>query len=225
MISSNLPSLVAWALLALVGLLLAFGFGSWYRAGRKRREALAAFAEDRHRLIVALRGREYELHAARAQHRDLGALLVQIEQLHASLGASQTALCERDALLDRLAVRLVCISEGAQQLGEQLITAERGITERDLTIQQLHGQVDELCAQVEADRQRLDEIQKLIVDDLTVIRGIGPVYLKKLRAAGLRRYQDLAQASPQELDAILQAPRWRRPDYIHWIEQAKQLVG
>ena len=62
-------------------------------------------------------------------------------------------------------------------------------------------------------------------DDLTRVDGIGPAYASKLKAGGISTFVALAQASPEELDNILQIPEWRQPDYRHWIEQAKILSG
>lgn len=61
-------------------------------------------------------------------------------------------------------------------------------------------------------------------DDLKVIAGIGPVYEKRLKAAGVRSFADLLATSPEKLLEIVQATPGLA-DTATWIEQAKQLVG
>ena len=62
-----------------------------------------------------------------------------------------------------------------------------------------------------------------VPDDLKRIEGIGPRYSSVLQAAGIMTYGQLAAASPEELDRILEAedPRLARlADPTSWPEQA-----
>lgn len=59
-------------------------------------------------------------------------------------------------------------------------------------------------------------------DDLTAIKGIGPVFAKRLAEAGLTTYAALAEASPERLRDITQAPPMAEPD--EWIAQARQMA-
>ncbi len=61
-------------------------------------------------------------------------------------------------------------------------------------------------------------------DDLTRIQGIGPRFAEILNEAGIRHYSDLAAMSPDDLQAIVQAPAWRKVDYVSWITQAQVLA-
>ncbi|MCS6844834.1 MAG: helix-hairpin-helix domain-containing protein [Caldilineales bacterium] len=63
------------------------------------------------------------------------------------------------------------------------------------------------------------------VDDLEAIEGLGPIYERRLYEAGLTRYEDIANATVEQLAEICKAPRTRTPDYAAWIEQAKALVA
>jgi len=58
-------------------------------------------------------------------------------------------------------------------------------------------------------------------DDLTAVNGIGPVYAKKLAAAGITTFRDLAAADADELAARADLPRDRIAD---WIGKAADLV-
>lgn len=158
-----------------------------------------------------------ELKAQLAEHSSRADLLA------ARLATTETTLGDRDAVINRIGMQLADISSRADRVSAQLIEAERGAAEREVTLVRLRAQLEDLCTQLEAANIRVVEIEKQVVDDLWVVKGVGPVYLRKLRAAGIRRYQDLARASPEQLHAILQIPEWRKPNYAGWIEQAKQL--
>lgn len=62
--------------------------------------------------------------------------------------------------------------------------------------------------------------------DLTKIRGIGPKFAASLTAAGIHTYDDLAAASPQRLEQIIQPAEWQRQqlNFDSWIAQAAALA-
>jgi predicted flap endonuclease-1-like 5' DNA nuclease len=79
-------------------------------------------------------------------------------------------------------------------------------------------------------RQRDDELRTLREqasgahsnpDDMTVIKGIGPVYQWKLRDAGIHTYKQLAAADPQQLQRMLGIRNWQRTNVEAWIAQAR----
>jgi hypothetical protein len=59
-------------------------------------------------------------------------------------------------------------------------------------------------------------------DDLTVIEGIGPKINDILHAAGIKTFDDLAEASKDRIQMILdkQGPRYQMHDPSSWAEQA-----
>ena len=63
-------------------------------------------------------------------------------------------------------------------------------------------------------------------EELTLenVKGIGTGYAARLRAAGIATVRDLANCTPEQLDAIVHAPRWRQPDYGDWIRTARLMV-
>jgi predicted flap endonuclease-1-like 5' DNA nuclease len=73
-----------------------------------------------------------------------------------------------------------------------------------------------------------EPVTRAELDDLQVIRGIGPVYEGLLREAGIRTYADLAASSPSEVVAALD-----ERDVIpvsektaqDWIDEAARLAG
>ncbi|GIV77092.1 MAG: hypothetical protein KatS3mg050_1486 [Litorilinea sp.] len=63
-------------------------------------------------------------------------------------------------------------------------------------------------------------------DDLTRIRGIGPVNEEALYRAGICTFEQLANASPQELRSLLPPPvAGEEPDVEDWIRQAAKLAN
>jgi WS/DGAT/MGAT family acyltransferase len=70
-----------------------------------------------------------------------------------------------------------------------------------------------------------DAATKTQADDLTQLHGIGPAFAARLQTGGITTYAMLASSTAEQLAAIVQAPDWRRPDYLGWIEQAQGRVA
>lgn len=62
-------------------------------------------------------------------------------------------------------------------------------------------------------------------DDLEPLEGIGRGYEQKLYHAGICTYAALAAATPELLAEVCPSSSSKKPNYAHWIEQARQLVG
>jgi len=60
--------------------------------------------------------------------------------------------------------------------------------------------------------------------ELERIKGIGPIFARKLSTSQIYTVSQLAHSTPDTLEAIVKAPPWRRPDYAHWIQQAQVLL-
>jgi large subunit ribosomal protein L21 len=58
-------------------------------------------------------------------------------------------------------------------------------------------------------------------DDLTVIKGIGPVFATRLNKAGIFTYAQLAAQKPEKVQFVTQVTRW---DPADWIAEAKKLA-
>ena len=61
-------------------------------------------------------------------------------------------------------------------------------------------------------------------DDLSKIKGIGPVYEKRLASAGIRTYADLAAAEPSAIGDAIGVENWKSVDVAHWIDAAQTFV-
>jgi len=60
---------------------------------------------------------------------------------------------------------------------------------------------------------------------LQAIKGIGVMYALKLTKNGINTPADLSATTVDQLEAIIRAPRWRKPDYADWIRQAREASG
>ncbi|OFW63283.1 MAG: hypothetical protein A2135_04630 [Actinobacteria bacterium RBG_16_67_15] len=58
-------------------------------------------------------------------------------------------------------------------------------------------------------------------DDLTAIRGIGPVFKARLATAGISRFDELAALDPERLAGLAGVPESRARE---WIDQAHSRV-
>jgi predicted flap endonuclease-1-like 5' DNA nuclease len=71
-------------------------------------------------------------------------------------------------------------------------------------------------------KQSLPESEESL--SLEMVKGIGSGYATRLRAAGVQSIRDLANTTPGQLEAIINAPKWRQPDYASWIRAARMFV-
>lgn len=93
--------------------------------------------------------------------------------------------------------------------------------QRDERVHELRNQVASMTTQVDRLRGEFDAYQRTHPDDLTVIKGIGPVYQWKLRDAGVHTYKDLASSDRAQLRRMLDVKSWQRVAIESWIEQAR----
>lgn len=66
------------------------------------------------------------------------------------------------------------------------------------------------------------EADEVASDDLTKIDGVGPAYARRLNEAGITRYRQLAEMSPEQLREKMHLSEWQG-DPENWIEQAKEM--
>jgi predicted flap endonuclease-1-like 5' DNA nuclease len=92
---------------------------------------------------------------------------------------------------------------------------------RDEEVQELRDQLSETHVQLDGLRDDFEAYQRTHPDDMTVVKGIGPVYQWKLRDAGVNTYAQLAAADPDQLRRMLDIKDWQRVDIASWIEQAR----
>jgi predicted flap endonuclease-1-like 5' DNA nuclease len=93
--------------------------------------------------------------------------------------------------------------------------------QRDVELHDIREQVASADTQMDAMRTEFEAYQRTHPDDLTVIKGIGPVYQWKLRDAGCNSYKQLAAADPDQLRRMLDVKNWQRVNIESWVSQAR----
>ncbi len=88
-------------------------------------------------------------------------------------------------------------------------------------LNKLSEQIAEKDIEVEYLRRKLEAYQKSHPDELTHVKGIGPVFQRKLRDAGFSSFEQLAGADPSQVRRMLGIKNWQRVDIESWIQQAK----
>jgi predicted flap endonuclease-1-like 5' DNA nuclease len=95
------------------------------------------------------------------------------------------------------------------------------LRQRDQELQELRDKLADHDSQMDVLQSEFDAYQRTHPDDLTVIKGIGPVYQWKLRDAGFNTYKQLASADPDQMRRMLDVKNWQRVNVEAWIAQAR----
>lgn len=106
--------------------------------------------------------------------------------------------------------------------GESTSEALAGfLRRRDEEVDGLREQLSAMDSQLDGLRDEFETYQRTHPDDLTVIKGVGPVYQWKLRDAGVNTYGQLATSDADQLWRLLDIKDWQRVNVESWIEQAR----
>ena len=95
------------------------------------------------------------------------------------------------------------------------------LQQREHEVNELRSQINETDAQIESLRYTFEAYQRTHPDEFTTIKGIGPVYQRKLRDIGIGSYDQLANADPDRVRRMLDIKKWQRVDIESWVEQAR----
>lgn len=151
-----------------------------------------------------------EIQALLATHRQ------QLDEIQQQVGNQHLVMRER---VHELSKRLTRSSLSLRKLAP-LVSANR---EQKQLLNTMQGQLDEVMKALKGMSQQ--PAATIAQDRLTDVKGIGPIYSGKLRDVGIHTFKQLASLTPEELDAIIGAPKWRAIDATSWIEQAKLLAS
>jgi hypothetical protein len=142
---------------------------------------------------------------------------------HALLSALQISLETNQADLTthfgRLSRQLVTNSVLLQKLAVQAHKS----TQQSVLLGEIRTQLIRLIEQVQtlSPQPAAHPTQDRLAD----IKGIGPVYSGMLHEAGINTFEQLAALTPEELNALLNLPKWRAASMAGWIEQARLLTS
>ena len=115
----------------------------------------------------------------------------------------------------------VAASAGAPASAPASETLADFLHQRDEEMRELRDQLEATHVQLDGLSNDFEAYQRTHPDDLTVIKGIGPVYQWRLRDAGVHTYKQLASADPDQLRRMLDVKNWQRVNVESWIEQAR----
>jgi predicted flap endonuclease-1-like 5' DNA nuclease len=109
--------------------------------------------------------------------------------------------------------------EGGHETGAEALASF--LRQRDEDLREVRQQLAATTAQIDSLRIEFETYQRTHPDNLTAIKGIGPVYQWKLRDAGFNTFKQLATANPDQLRRMLDVKKWQRVNFESWIEQAR----
>ncbi len=96
---------------------------------------------------------------------------------------------------------------------------------RDEDVREMRRELEVASTKLASLQEEFEAYQQTHPDDLTVIKGIGPVYQWKLRDAGFNTYKQLSAADPDQLRRMLDVKTWQRVNVESWIQQARDWAG
>ena len=70
-----------------------------------------------------------------------------------------------------------------------------------------------------------DQASPIQIDDLTYLTDLNEAHARRLRESGIINFDQIAQAKPSDLEALISAPGESLPDVRRWIAEAKYLVA
>jgi len=125
--------------------------------------------------------------------------------------------------LSQRGIGVLAVGTGAREQDEEPAseTLAEFLHERDEEVRKLREQLSATHAQLDSLQDDFETYQQTHPDDMTVVKGIGPVYQWKLRDAGVNTYAQLAASDPDQLRRMLDIKDWQRVDIKSWIEQAR----
>jgi predicted flap endonuclease-1-like 5' DNA nuclease len=169
-------------------------------------------------LETDLLARDRELADLRAQTARLGASSTRVSELEQELRGTQRKLIDAETSLSSLNTLEAQHAALRQQMTELTPFRDRAIgLERET--ETLRNQIGEL----EKLRAELIEARK-VPDDLTRVDGIGVVFAKRLNQAGITRFAQLAQTTPDALHEIIKPEDWQKIEFDHWTHDAAILA-
>lgn len=156
-------------------------------------------------------------------------LRAEVAKLQADLTAANGLAAERQATIERLEAELRAErASGVKTMALPAATlaapAVLGTIGDGATDGGLSSENERLRGELESLRSAFAAMRRDQRDPLVDINGIGPVYEKKLFAAGVYTFDELASMTPEQVLAIIKPERWQEIDAAAWIAEAAALA-
>lgn len=98
------------------------------------------------------------------------------------------------------------------------------ITEAVLAEEEAEEENSEQASKAQPSSSEAPVAKKTSSDKLEAIKGIGPVFARRLNAAGINTYQQLVDTPPEKIRAIVDAKPWQAVEPEEWVAQARELT-
>ncbi len=153
---------------------------------------------------------ESKLQIATVDSAEIEALQLDIDEVSEQHGTLKSQLLEAQDEIERLKRQRSELTSTAetemQRLRDRLSAAEAKVTEMESAATVASTATPQVIVK-----------QK---DDLKLIHGIGKTYEKRLNAAGVQSYAEMAALTVERIVEIVKAKQWQATEAPSWIEQA-----
>jgi predicted flap endonuclease-1-like 5' DNA nuclease len=182
----------------LIGLVVAAALGVWLgwalrsMRERNRQRAEDAWESERIRAAGCARDRAHE------EKEQIEERLLRLQEEHAGCETKFEALAKKlrsgDSSLETIKADLSSALEANEERAHRIVALERSVTDLEIAIEKRDAR-DGTPAWLMAAPDGAP-------DDLTIIRGLGPVLEQRLNDLGIYRYRQLAQMTPENAQWI-----------------------
>ncbi|MGB0383767.1 MAG: helix-hairpin-helix domain-containing protein [Ardenticatenaceae bacterium] len=177
----------------------------------RQQENELAFDEDKIHQLQAYQKKERQY-----WHHEFRAMTQELARAKAQIDALQAARRHHRQMRDMLA------SAKAE------ITALQGRRQHDEVLQlklaSAEEQISDLQVELGTMGRKMTEILARPPEQLTDIKGIGPIFAHRLNKAGIHSFTDLAQLTPERIIEIISVGSLPNINPDNWLAQARQLA-
>jgi len=148
---------------------------------------------------------------ALAAETQLAAVEAEKDTAQVQLQQAELVSVEQKAKIATLEQKL----QEAEQVRQQLTITEEKLQTADTHIQKLQDTMEDVQTKMNYSGK----------SELQLIRGIGPVYARRLNEFGIQSFADLADCKPEQIASIIKKKNWQAVDIQNWLDEAKALAA
>ncbi len=132
-------------------------------------------------------------------------------------------------MLTEILQQVQALKEAPQAVAAISVRDQEGSSSTLVEVMRQHNQdirqMDDKLSQKEIEiteaHRKFQAYQQSHPDELTHLKGIGPVFQRKLRDIGFSSFEQLATANPDQIRRMLGIKNWQKVDVEAWVQQAK----